>query len=439
MSLYDLPIPVSKKRSQSSFVKALKKKHTASLLVLVIAFSSVFGLGAGTVTGGFLYYKFAQNFEGNLPAPLQRIIERETVVEREYIPQSTQEEKIIEVVKEVSPAVVSIIITKDIPIIERFYVTPFEGFPLRIPQFRQQGTEKRKVGGGTGFIVSPDGLVVTNKHVVLDEDAEYTVFTTDGRSYSATVLARDPFQDIAVMKINQEQRVDQQGNLTFISFPSVKFGNSDTLEIGQTVIAIGNALGEFRNTVSVGVISGLGRTITASGGGFVETLEDVIQTDAAINRGNSGGPLLNLASEVIGINTATVLQAQNIGFAIPVDKVVRDVEQVKTIGKIVYPFLGVRYVLLSGIIAERNNLPVDHGAWIQRGSEGEAAVIPGSAGAASGLLEGDIILEFDGGKVTQENTLAEFIQKYNPGDQVVLKILRDGQELIVNATLQEQS
>lgn len=142
-------------------------------------------------------------------------------------------------------------------------------------------------------------------------------------------MAKNPLHDIAVLKIDNPQKAD---------FSVVKFGDSENLKPGQTVIAIGNALGEFKNTVSVGVISALGRTITASGGGISETLEGLIQTDAAINRGNSGGPLLNLRGEVIGINTAMVLDAQNIGFAIPIEQALKSIEQVKTLGKIVYPF-----------------------------------------------------------------------------------------------------
>jgi len=222
------------------------------------------------------------------------------------------------------------------------------------------------------------------------------------------------------------------------AFPFARLGDSDTLRIGQTVIAIGNALGEFRNTVSVGVISGLGRTITASGGDFVETIEDVIQTDAAINQGNSGGPLLNLAGEVIGVNTATVLQAQNIGFAIPVNKANRDVAQVKILGKIVYPFLGVRYALVNKELQEEKGLSVDYGVLVIGGEE-DLAVTPGSAAEKAGVKEGDVILELNGEKITAEQSLAKLISKYNPGDSVTLKILRDGKEQTLIAVLGERS
>jgi len=323
-----------------------------------------------------------------------------------------------------------------------FYEGFFQGqspFQFRVPQFRQQGTQRREIGGGSGFIVSADGMVITNKHVVLDEEADYTIFTTDGTSFPARVLAKDPLQDLAVLKIDQESIIDAAGNFITKPFPFVKLGNSDTLEIGQTVIAIGNALAEFRNTVSVGVISGLGRTITASGGNFVETIENVIQTDAAINRGNSGGPLLNLVGEVIGINTATVLDAQNIGFAIPSNKAQRDIEQVRELGKIVYPFLGIRYILITDAVAKEENLSVSYGVWVRPGPNGEAAVSPGSAAQDAGILSGDIILEFNGERITKENSLAKIIQKHNPGDTVVLKVLREGQERIFNVKLGERS
>ena len=435
------------KQSKNPLQKLIKKigqRELISLLILVVAISSFSGFVAGAVVGGVLYKQVSLLLtQAGLELP-ESIIQKR-VIEKEYIPQITQEQKIINVVKNVSPAVVSIVITKDVPIIEQFFVDPFEGFfggrsQFRIPQFRQQGTEKREVGGGSGFIVSTDGLIITNKHVVLDDEAEYTVFTTDGNSFSARVLAKDPFQDLAVLKIDRESIIDSDGNLTTTPFIAVVLGDSSTLKIGQTVITIGNALAKFQNTVSVGVISGLGRTITASGSGnFVETIENVIQTDAAINKGNSGGPLLNLDGEVIGINTATVLDAQNIGFAIPVSRVARDIKQVMELGKIVYPFLGIRYVLITEAVAREQNLPVTYGAWINYGPSGEDAVIPGSAAKAAGIITGDILLEMNGERIDKENSLASIIQQYDPGDTVVLKVLREGQELIFNVQLGEYS
>lgn len=408
-----------------------------SLLVGIVLLSALFGLAAGGMIGGYAYWMVKNELDvlkGSLAQGQERLIEK-TVVEKEYIPQTSQEERIIRVVKEASPAVVSIVITKDVPVVERFFRDPFEDFfgpsPFQVPQFRQKGVEKQEVGAGSGFFISPDGLIVTNKHVVLDKEAEYTIFTTDGESYPAKVLARDPFEDLAVLKVDQE-RVGEK------KFPTLQLGDSDALQIGQTVIAIGNALGEFRNTVSVGVISGLGRTIEASGGGFSEIVEDVIQSDAAINRGNSGGPLLNLAGGVIGINTAMAQQAENIGFAILVNKAKRDVEQVKKLGKIVYPFLGVQYRAIDEKTKEELGLAVDYGILIT-GSRRGPAITPGSAAEKAGLKEGDIILELNGRKITLKNSFAKMIQLYNPGDRITLKILRDNQEKLLNATLIERN
>jgi serine protease Do len=327
--------------------------------------------------------------------------------------------------------VVSIIISKNLPLYEECYTDPFgdllPGF--QISEMCQKGTKLQETGGGSGFIISSDGLILTNKHVVSDKQAEYTVLTNDGKKYAAKVLALDPNQDLAVIKIENGTS----------SLPTVKLGDSDNLLIGQTAITIGNALGEFRNTVSVGVISGLSRTITAGGGGMSEIIEDVIQTDAAINPGNSGGPLLNLKGEVVGINTAIASGAQGIGFAIPINQAKKDIESVKTSGKIIYPFLGVRYVILDDDIQKENSLPVNYGAWVQKGENGEAAVTKDSAAQKAGLKEGDIILEFSGAKITTENTLAKTLMKYNPGDKVTLKILRNAKEIKVDVTLGERS
>ncbi len=440
MSLYELP---KLELGEIKWPKFLKSQ-VFWLLILTIFLSSIFGFLAGTISGGYFYPEI-RDYLSKLninPSGIQPI------TEKEYVPQTSQEEAIIKVVNEVSPAVVSIVITKDVPIFEEYYTNPFQEFEqffgpspfdFQVPQYRQQGTEKKEIGGGTGFIVSEDGLVLTNKHVALDKEADYTVFTNDGREFPAKILALDPVQDLAILKISQEKIVDEKGNFVLNPFPVAELGNSEKIQIGQTVVAIGNVLGEFRNSVSVGVISGLGRTITASGGGLVETLEDVIQTDAAINKGNSGGPLLNLKGEVIGINTAMVEAAQSIGFALPANKAKKAIEQVKEKGKIVYPFLGVRYVLITEKIQKENNLPVDYGAWIIKGDQGEPAITPDSPAQTTGLKENDIVLEFGGEKITSDNSLAKIIQEYNPGDKVVLKILREKEEKNIEVTLGERS
>jgi S1-C subfamily serine protease len=415
---------------------SLPKSKPFIIIVVIVVLSLVFGGGAGFLAANYYWQKhLSEILAGKTTQP---IIKKETVVKNNYIPQTTEEEKIINTVKEVSPAVVSIIITKDVPIFEEYYINPFGSdwpFDLKIPQYRQKGTKKEKIGGGTGFIISDDGTILTNKHVVLDKEADYTVFLNDGQKYPAKVLALDPVNDLAIIKIDQSQNSIKK------KFPVVKLGDSSKLQIGQTVIAIGNALGEFQNTVSVGVISGLSRTITASGQGMVEVLEDVIQTDAAINLGNSGGPLLNLAGEVIGINVARSFQGENIGFAIPINRAKRDITQVKTLGKIVYPYLGVYYTLVTQDLKEEFDLPVDYGAWIGRDSKGnktEVAVIPGTPAQKAGLKRDDIILEFNGEKITLKNSLAKIIQKYNPQDRVSLKVLSQGKEKVVYVVLSER-
>ncbi|MCK4355187.1 trypsin-like peptidase domain-containing protein [Candidatus Parcubacteria bacterium] len=411
-----------------------KKFKTLRILILCIFVSSLFGGAAGIASGLYFYNEIKEHLSDfNIEIPDAKIIEKETIiekavekaVEKEYIPQTSVEEKIIKVVEESSPAVVSIIITKDVPVMEKFYYSPFGDNFLQVPQYRQKGTQKQKIGGGTGFIVSENGMIITNKHVVLDDAADYTVFTNDGAQYSAKVLAKDTIQDIAVIKIEPDKNVNNTGGITIDKFPMLEFGDSSSLQIGQTVIAIGNALGEFRNTVSVGVISGLGRTITASGGGLVETLEDVIQTDAAINKGNSGGPLLNLRGQVIGINTAVAQAgAENIGFAIPANCAKKDLQDVQKYGRIKKAFLGVRYALLTEAAKQQYDLPVDYGILVVKGSSGEQAIAPNSPADKAGLREGDIILEFNNEKITLDNSLVKIILKYNPGDTIKLKILR---------------
>lgn len=356
--------------------------------------------------------------------PERIIVKEQPQIIEKYIPQTTQEQMIVGIVKQAQDAVVSVIANKDLPVYDQ-YMGDFWGF--QIPQLRQRGTEKKEVSSGTGFVVSTDGLILTNKHVVSDDSAEFTVLTNGGDKYPAKVLAVDPMQDIAVLKI------DKKG------LPMLKLGDSDNIEIGQSVIAIGNALGEFRNTVSIGVVSGLRRTITAAGGGMSETLEDLIQTDAAINPGNSGGPLLNLNGEVIGINTAMTQAAQNIGFALPINKVKRDLDQVKKTGKITYPFLGVRYTVIDSELAKEKNLPVDYGALVIRGeTTTDFAVTPGSPADKAGIIENDIILEINGKRITTSNPLAKIVQSANVGDTLTLKILHKGDEKIVKPVLTER-
>ncbi len=355
------------------------------------------------------------------------------------IPATGADAGVVSIVERAKPAVVSIVITKDVPKIEQYYreYDPFGGgffddffgggFRMRIPEQRQNGTEKQEVGGGSGFFVSADGLVVTNRHVVDDEQAEYTVLTNDGKKYSAKVLAKDSALDIAVLQVDEK-------NLPYLSF-----GNSDALKLGQTVIAIGNALAEFRNSVSVGVVSGLSRSITAGDGfGRSELLDNVIQTDTAINPGNSGGPLLNLLGEVIGVNVAVQRGAENIGFALSSNTIKGIIDSVKEKGEIVRPYLGLRYVQINGILQEKNNLSVDYGVLVQRGeSPEELAVLPGSPADKAGIVENDIILEVDGVRLTEGKSLASAIRQKQVGQTIKVKLLHRGKEKIVDIKLEK--
>src|SRR3989338_3108156 len=388
----------------------------------------------GVWAAGGLSLEKIQNRYGILFKTSQNGLEQalqETASDKKYVSPISYEQAVIDSVASASPSVVSIVISKNMPIYEQRMINPFgfgSPFGFEVPEYVQKGTELKEIGAGSGFIISQDGLVLTNKHVVLDKAAQYAVITNNGKTYSAKVLALDPVQDLAIIKIQEAG-----------TFPSIKLGNSDGIQIGQGAIAIGNALGQFSNTVSVGVISGLGRSFFASGSqGFSETLENIIQTDAAINQGNSGGPLINLKGEVIGVNTATAQGAKTIGFAIPINIAKRDIEQVIKTNKITYPFLGVRYVLVDEKVKEEHDLAVDYGALVLKGDDGEPFVIKDSPAAKAGIQEKDVILEINGEKISKQVSLASLTQTYSPGDRVTLKILRDSKEIMVEAVLAER-
>ena len=400
-----------------------------SFLILILIGAGLIWYYRAEIFGYFAeeYLQIAQerNNTDSAPVGAERILEKQTIF--------SQESFVVGAVKKTNPAVVSIVISKQVPKYET-YIDPnqnpfgdlFPGFNFSIPQYRQNGTEKKDIGGGSGFFISGDGLIVTNKHVVAERDAEYTVFTNDGKKHTAKVIDRDPILDIALIKI--------EGT----GFPYLTLGNSDSLEVGQSVIAIGNALGEYRNTVSVGVISGLARSITAGdNSGHTEVLDHVIQTDAAINPGNSGGPLLDLSGKVIGVNVAIAQDSQSIGFALPVNSIKGAVESVKATGKIVRPYLGVRYIAVNPEIKEKNNLTVDYGVLVKQGAtQSDLAVIPGSPADKAGIVENDIILEVDGVKLDENTGLASVIRQKKIGQVINLKILHRGEIKNVFVTLE---
>lgn len=350
---------------------------------------------------------------------------------------STQYDELpIEAVKKVFPGVVSIVISKLASAMKNQIPGPlagqfpgFPGFPGNPLDPGSNPDEKVKVGGGSGFIVHPDGLVLTNKHVVFDMDAEYTVITNDGKEYPGKVIARDPVSDIAVVKIEAA------------GLPVVRLGNSTKLELGQTVIAIGNALGMFRNSVSKGIISGMSRSISAAlgTGGEMEHLRGVLQTDVAINQGNSGGPLINLDGEAIGINTAIIFGAQNIGFAVPINWAKADLEDVIKYGRIIKPFLGILYIMLNKKICNQYHLARDRGALVIRDHRpNSVAVVPGSPADRAGIKENDIITHVNGLELKEEMELSEELQKLKVGDEIEMTFLRGGQEMKSKTILEER-
>ena len=426
--------------------KALVSGVLGATLILVLAATAIVTHRSAVVEYLFALSSPTSSTTSNLVATSTIATLREELIKQSEIQESKKlsyEDRIVRAVRKAKPAVVSIVISKDVPIYEQYldqapgpFNDPFfrqffggdvPGFNFQVPKQREKGTEKRDVGAGTGFLVSSNGLIVTNRHVVADKTADYTVFTNEGKKYQGKVIARDSFLDIALIKI------------VGTNFPHLTFANSDRIEIGQTAIAIGNALAEFRNTVSVGIVSGLSRSITAGDmSGRSEHLEGVIQSDAAINPGNSGGPLVNLDGMVMGVNVAVAQGSQNIGFSILSNGVATIVQTVETHGKIVRPFLGVRYVEISPELKEKNKLPVDYGALVLRGEkQDELAVSPSSPADRAGIVENDIILEVNGVKLTTDKSLASFIREKKVGDILRLTILHRGERKNVNVTLAE--
>ncbi|MDP2684660.1 MAG: trypsin-like peptidase domain-containing protein [bacterium] len=403
-----------------------------SLKILVIAVF-IFSLIGGGISG-LLFGTWAST-NSNVSDWIQKNIFIQSITSAEGNLSKTvsiaEESGTIDAVETVSPSVVNIIITRDLSESSDSSgsnVFPFgDLFEFNLPFNFEQPQGEQQLGAGTGFIITNNGLILTNKHVVDTQNAKFTVVLNNDEQYEATVVDTDPFNGIALIRIEATD------------LPVVEFGDSDSLLLGQSVIAIGNTLGQYSNTVTKGIVSGLSRTVTAGdGNGQSETLEDIIQTDAAINFGNSGGPLINIDGQVIGVNTAISVEGQLVGFAIPINQVKKAVESVIAEGKIIRPYLGVRYILLNADIAKKNNLDIDYGALIVRGSdETELAIIPGSPADKAGLVENDIILKVNDQIIDTDHSLARQLQKYNPGDSVTLVIQHDGEEKTVQAVLAE--
>jgi S1-C subfamily serine protease len=340
----------------------------------------------------------------------------------------TEESAVIDVAEEVSPSVVTVSMQTSPQRILQF--NPFSGFTSSI-----QGGQPQDIG--SGFIVSKDGLIVTNKHVVSEVNAQYKVITKDDKEYEVKKVSRDPANDIAILKIDPSAGFhsdDASSERAGQELKPVEIGDSTNLKVGQFVIAIGTALGEFRHTVTTGVISGLGRGITTGSPfeGYAEKLDDIIQTDAAINPGNSGGPLLNSAGQVIGVNVAVAQGANNIGFALPVNIVKEALREFTANGGFSQKaYLGVEYQMITQANAILNNVP--QGAYVVQ-------VVTGSPAEKAGIKHGDIITKIDGEEINEKGGgLSKVISKKKGGDKIEVEIWRAGEIKKLQVTLSESN
>lgn len=281
-----------------------------------------------------------------------------------------------------------------------------------------------EAGAGTGMIVSSNGYVLTNKHVVQGTDS-VTVIFTDGTTYdNVRLVGVDPLNDVAFLKIDG-----------VADLPAVELGDSSSLRVGQSVVAIGNSLGQYQNTVTSGIVSGVGRPVSAQSGDTIENLNDLIQTDAAINPGNSGGPLLNLQGQVIGINTAVAQDAQGVGFALPINATKGIIKGVLATGKVERAYIGVNYVTITPEVARRYNLNVKSGAYVIAADGGRPAVVTGSPADRAGIKEKDIITKVNGVEVGKAGDVASLVGEYAPGDTIELIVVRDGTARTLRMTL----
>lgn len=329
---------------------------------------------------------------------------------------SSESQLINNIVKDVGPSVVSIDVTST------GSQTDFFGY----------SRQTRQESAGTGFIISEGGIVVTNRHVIPGGSSKVSITLSDGTTLSdVSIIGRTSASDsldVAFLKIN-----NSKGK----KLKAVTLGDSSKVEVGDKVVAIGNALGQFQNTVTSGIISGHGRSVQAGDGSSsqTETLQDLFQTDAAINQGNSGGPLVNMNGEVIGINTAIAGNAQNIGFAIPINDLKGLIDSVLTKGKLIRPYLGVRYVALTDDGAAQLDLKTKRGAYVTPSEGGQSSILSGSPAAKAGIKDGDIIVKVNGTSIDQDNSLTSLLNQHKVGDKVTLTIIRDGKTITLTATL----
>jgi serine protease Do len=373
-------------------VESIAVKHQRPPAVLIVLVAIILCLAAGF--GGAKLYTVLTGSDGEFLSHQPLANDGNNKVTQE-------EENIAGVVDKVAPSVVSIVTSSQ--------TSSYRGV-------------SEQAGAGTGIIVSKDGYVLTNKHVV-DGVNSVEVVLSDGMSYeNVQVLGSDPLNDVAFLKI------DNVNNL-----PAAELGDSSSVRVGQKVVAIGNSLGQYQNTVTSGIISGTGRPISAQAGDSVEHLTDLIQTDAAINPGNSGGPLLNLSGQVIGLNTAIIEDAQGIGFSIPVNATKGILKGVLAGKGVERAYLGINYVPITADAAQEYKLSVKKGAYVYNSSG--PAVVVGSPAEKAGIKDKDIITKVGGVEVGDKGGVSSLIAEYAPGDTIKLALLREGKTIEVSVTL----
>lgn len=395
---FEVPVP----KMPAGPSPATRSRLLTGALVLLV----VFGVGFG---GGWL----GAASHGDAPTSVNT---QKTVL-------TSQGALISSIAKEVGPSVVSVDVTTETASSQNSFYSYLNG-----------GGSQTQQGAGTGMILSSDGLILTNRHVVPSGTTSVSVTLSDGTVYKdVKVIGRtndNDSLDVAFLKIQ-----DLKGK----TLTPIKVGDSSKVAVGESVIAIGNALGQFQNTVTSGIISGYGRSVTAGdeSGSSTENLDNLFQTDAAINPGNSGGPLVNLNGEVIGMNTAVAGEgAQNIGFAIPINDVSGLIASVKDTGKLQRPYLGVVYVPLTDDLAKQYNLSVTRGAYIPSSSDlGQTTIIESGPAQKAGLQEGDVITKVEGTEINETTSLTSLLGKHKVGDTVTLTIVRDGKTITKDVTL----
>lgn len=385
---------------QTKGVKKSVKNRLGNTKIPGIALLLLSSISAGFLGG---WYGASSQQNNQSPSEVRQVVLNESQV-------------INEIAKEVGPSVVSVNVTSQSTQSDSFF-----GFGQTIEQ----------QSAGTGFIITEDGLVVTNRHVVPRGTSKVSVTLSDGTELdNVEVVGRTSDSDsldIAFLRIN-----DKKGK----TLKPVTLGDSSKVEVGDKVVAIGNALGQFQNTVTSGIISGYGRNVVAGDGSSSETLQNLFQTDTAINQGNSGGPLVNINGEVIGINTAVAGNAENIGFSIPINDVSGLIKSVKEKGKLLRPYLGVRYINLTDDYAYQNNLSINRGAYIVPGNSSQPSILPNSPAEKAGLKERDVVTKVNDVKIDEDNSLTSVLGRFSVDETVTLTIVRDGKEQTLQVKLE---